>query len=101
MKIKNISIILVIILMMTIIGCNNEISNNEGGTDSSIVELPVFNIGKSGNKNYYFYYHFLPSALLVYISAVLLNSPNVSYILHLLALLTPFITAYDNTLSNK
>lgn len=52
MKIKNISIILVIILMMTIIGCNNEISNNEGGTDSSIVELPVFNIGKSGNKNY-------------------------------------------------
>ena len=52
MKIKNISIILVIILMMTIIGCNNEISNNEVGTDSSIVELPVFNIGKSGNKNY-------------------------------------------------
>lgn len=51
MKIKSIVVLVALALTMTMIGCNKD-DNNRGDNESSVIELPVFDIEESSNKNY-------------------------------------------------
>ena len=52
MKVKSMAVLVAIALTMTVIGCNKGYGNNIGSNDSSVIELPVFNIEERSNKNY-------------------------------------------------